>query len=79
MFNTEETILNRIVISTRKDLDIDERYKFMFHGKTHLTPGHYYYCYPVSNISYSRLVTEFHKRYKRDISFTLAFGGMKEM
>lgn len=79
MYRTTETILNRIVIYTRKNLDIDSRFAFMFHGKTHLTPGHYYYCYPVTSVKYSRAITAFHKRYKRDITFTLAFGGMKEI
>lgn len=79
MFHTEETILSLIVVQVKKEITVDSRYARMFHGKTHLTPGTYFYNFPVTNISYGRMVNKFKKSYGRNVKFTFAYGGLKDM
>ena len=73
----KEVLLVGVRIWIPKTTKVAERYKCIFHGKTELSRGHYFYWYPCKSIEHSRLIHQLERWYKIKIQY--GYGGSIEV
>ena len=79
MISKNETLIVGVQIVVKRPCTVPSKYKCMFHGQTNLTRGTYIYWYPCKNTTYSRLVHEVERWYKKDIQIRYGVAGTMEI
>ena len=79
MISKDEQILVGVRIKVLRPVKLPSTYKTMFHGETNLTPGTYFWWFPVKNVSYARMVHEIERWYKGKIKIEYGMAGTAEI